>query len=95
RFNFFMEEGAMVRDPATGTYSVDKDKMHKAITDLSALILKLQGDGDLVALRALMAKDGSIKPELQKDLDRLKAANIPVDVTFEQGLDVLGLPAAR
>jgi hypothetical protein len=95
RFNFFMEEGAMVRDAATGTYRVDREKMHKAITDLSALILKLQGDGDLEALRTLMAKDGSIRPELQKDLDRLKAANIPVDVTFEQGLDVLGLPAAR
>jgi len=28
---------------------------------------------------------------LQSDLDRLTAANIPVDVVFEQGVNVLGL----
>jgi hypothetical protein len=95
RFNYFMEAGAMARDAATGTYRVDQEKMHQAIAGLSTVILKLQGDGDLESLRALMAKDGSIKPELQKDLDRLKEAKIPVDVTFVQGVDVLGLPAAR
>lgn len=95
RLNFFMNEGALQRDEATGTYRVDAEKMHKAISDLSALILKLQGDGDLEGVKALMEKDGSIKPEMQKDLDRLKAAKIPVDVVFEQGLKVLGLGAAR
>ncbi|MEO5584149.1 MAG: Zn-dependent hydrolase [Flavobacteriales bacterium] len=95
RLNFFMNEGALQRDEATGTYRVDAEKMHKAISDLSALILKLQGDGDLEGVKALMEKDGSIKPEMQKDLDRLKAAKIPVDVVFQQGLEVLGLGAAR
>ena len=95
RLNYFMNEGALQRDEATGTYRVDAEKMHKAISDLSALILKLQGDGDLEGVKALMEKDGSIKPEMQKDLDRLKAAKIPVDVVFQQGLEVLGLGAAR
>jgi hypothetical protein len=91
RFNFFMQAGAITRDAATGTYRVDQEKMHKAIADLSALILKLQGDGDLDGVKAWMAKEGMIKPELQKDLDRLKTAKIPVDVVFEQGAEVLGL----
>ncbi len=95
RFNYFMNAGALQRDEATGTYRVDPEKMHAAIAELSALILKLQGDGDLEGVRALMEKEGSIKPQLQKDLDRLKAAHIPVDVVFEQGLDVLGLGPAR
>ncbi|MBS1570137.1 MAG: Zn-dependent hydrolase [Bacteroidetes bacterium] len=95
RFNYFQDAGAIVRDAATGTYRVDAPKMHKAIADLAGLILKLQGDGDLEGVRALMAKQGSVKPELQKDLDRLKAAKIPVDVVFEQGTQVLGLNAAR
>lgn len=95
RFNFFMNAGALQRDEATGTYRVDAAKMHQAIADLSAVILELQGDGDLAGVQALMEKEGSIKPELQKDLDRLKSAKIPVDVVFEQGLDVLGLGPAR
>ena len=34
---------------------------------------------------------GVLGPELQSDLDALAEAGIPVDVVFEQGLDVLGL----
>lgn len=95
RLNYFMNAGALQRDEATGTYRVDLDKMHAAIAELSALILKLQGDGDLEGVRTLMEKEGSIKPQLQKDLDRLKTAKIPVDVVFEQGLEVLSPGAAR
>lgn len=95
RFNFFMKAGALERDAATGTYRIDQPKMHQAIIDLSALILKMQGDGDLDGLRAWMKEEGTITPELQKDLDRLKSAHIPVDVVFEQGLSVLGLDTAR
>lgn len=63
--------------------------MHKAIADLSALILQLQGDGDLEKLRNLMQAQGVIGPDLQQDLDRLKKARIPVDVVFRQGMEVL------
>ena len=38
-----------------------------------------------------MEKYGSIRPELQSDLDRLAAAGIPVDVVFRQGMEVLGV----
>ncbi len=95
RFNFFMEAGAFQRDAATGTYRVDAEKMHKAISDLSALILKLQGDGDLAGVQELMRAQGNMSTELTQDLDRLKKGKIPVDVVFEQGLKVLGLSSAR
>jgi len=32
-----------------------------------------------------------IRPQLQADLDRLSKRSIPVDVTFNQGVAVLGL----
>jgi len=32
-----------------------------------------------------------IHPDLKSDLDRLSKRGIPVDVLFEQGVDVLGL----
>ena len=61
------------------------------MADLSELILTLQGDGDYDGVTALVAEMGIIGSELQSDLDKLKAASIPVDVVFEQGLNVLGL----
>ena len=36
-------------------------------------------------------ENGCIREELQKDLDRIGEAGIPVDIVFEQGPEVLGL----
>lgn len=91
RFNFFKEKGAFTRDEKTGRYSIHFDKMKQAMTELSALILQLQGDGDPQAVQKLVDEKGKIFPELQKDLDRLSEKNIPVDIIFEQGEEVLGL----
>jgi hypothetical protein len=38
-----------------------------------------------------MEEYGSIRPQLQADLDRLAEAGIPVDIVYEQGLEVLEL----
>lgn len=90
RFNYFAEKGAFTRT-ADGKYKVDFAKMKDAMTSLSALILTLQGNGDYAGVKKLMAEKGKILPQLQADLDRLKAKNIPVDVVFTQGPKVLGL----
>ncbi|WP_444942422.1 dipeptidyl-peptidase 3 family protein [Microbulbifer sp. ZKSA004] len=91
RFNYFKEQGAFTRDPKTGQYSVDFEKMQQAMTNLSRLIITIQGDGDYEEAKSLLETKGVIGPELQADLDRLAEANIPVDVTFIQGKEVLGL----
>ncbi|GAB2523494.1 hypothetical protein GCM10008940_27760 [Microbulbifer agarilyticus] len=91
RFNFFKQEGAFTRDEATGLYSVDFEKMQEAMAKLSNLILTIQGDGDYKKSKALLEEMGVVGAELQSDLDRLKAANIPVDVTFIQGKEILGI----
>ena len=88
RFNFFEEQGAFVRDTETGTYSVDFDRMQQA---LSNLLLTLQGDGDYEGARKLTGEKGVIGDQLQRDLDRLTRANIPVDIVFSQGVSELGL----
>ena len=90
RFNFFKEKGAFTRNE-DGTYTVNYDKMIVAMKDLSNVILTLQGNGDYEGVAKLVAERGIISPELQADLDRLSSANIPVDVVFEQGVEVLGL----
>jgi hypothetical protein len=90
RFNYFSEKGAFTRTPE-GKYKVDFAKMKDAMTSLSALILKLQGDGDYEGAKKLLLDQGKILPQLQGDLDRLKAKKIPVDIIFDQGKKVLGL----
>ena len=91
RFNFFEEQGAFVRNPETGTYRIDKDRMTQAMTELSRLLLTLQGDGDYAGASELIAGRGVIGQQLQADLDRLTRAGIPVDITFRQGKAQLGL----
>jgi hypothetical protein len=90
RFNYFKEKGAFVRN-ANGKYKVDFNKMEEAMTSLSTLILTLQGDGDYAGVDQLVKEKGVVGAELQADLDQLKAKNIPVDIVFEQGKEVLGL----
>jgi hypothetical protein len=91
RFNFFLDEGAFVRDAETGRYSVDFDRMATAITNLSRLLLTLQGDGDYEGAKELTESKGVITEQLQADLDRLTNASIPVDIVFQQGVAELGL----
>ena len=91
RFNYFEQHGAFSRDLETGSYRVNFAAMQQAMTDLSTLILTLQGDGDYAGAAALLAEKGIVSAQLQADLDRLGSAGIPVDIVFEQGREVLGL----
>jgi hypothetical protein len=91
RFNFFRERGAFSREPS-GRYRVDMAKMRAAMTELGGKILQLQGDGEYEAARRFVEELATIGPELQADLARLEQQGIPVDVVFEQGEAVLGLP---
>ncbi|MFK8051478.1 MAG: Zn-dependent hydrolase [Woeseiaceae bacterium] len=91
RLNFFMEQGALVRDETTGVYRVDFEKMTVAMNALASKLLVLQGDGDYEGATALTQKRGVIGDQLQADLDRLASAGIPVDIVFKQGATVLGL----
>ncbi len=91
RFNFFLDEGAFVRDSETGRYSVDFERFGQAIEKLSRVILTLQGDGDYEGAKRLTETKGVITRQLQEDLDRLTTAGIPVDISFTQGVAQLGI----
>jgi hypothetical protein len=90
QFNHFSERGAFARG-ADGRYRVDLETMRAAVRELAGRILVLQGDGDHAGAGALLDSHGVIRAELADDLERINAAGIPVDVVFEQGLDVVGL----
>ncbi len=91
QFSFFEERGAFTRDSATGRYRVDVPKMRAAADALAEQILRFQGDGDYAGVSRFMASRARISGALQRDLDRLGTKGIPVDIVFEQGVNVLGL----
>lgn len=91
RFNFFKQEGAFERNEETGQYSVNFDKMTQAVNALSEKILVIQGNGDYEGAKSLLDTQGVISQQLAADLQLLEENQIPVDVTFKQGKEVLGL----
>jgi len=91
RFNYFKEKGAFSYDKETETYRVNFNKIAEATDSLSSKILTLQGDGDYEGVAAFVEKYATVGDQLQQSLNRLSEQSIPVDVTFNQGVDVLGL----
>lgn len=91
RFYYLQDMGAFTKDPETGAYRVDFDKMTEAMTSLANKILIIQGNGDYNAAKALLEDKGYIREELQLDLDRISQAGVPRDIRFKQGKEVVGL----
>jgi len=82
-FNFLQRAGAFTRE-ANGKYRVDFARMRAGADELSKQILVLQGDGNYAGIAKLYADLGVIGPQLQADIDRLKAKGIPVDIVYDQ-----------
>lgn len=89
-FNYFKQNGAFERT-SSGTYRVNFEKFENAMNGLSNVIITLQGNGDKAAVTKAQKENGIITAELQSDLDRLGKKGIPVDLIFDQGVDVLGV----
>ncbi len=90
RYNYFKELDAFAISKE-GIYTVDFEKMNKAIESLTQMILKIQGDGDYNAAVELVNKYGKTTPELKAALDKINNQKIPVDIVFEQGTEIVGL----
>jgi len=90
RFNYFKEKGAFSVD-SEGKYSINLEKMKEAINSLSDLIITIQGDGDYEKAAAMLKQYGIIDEGLKAALKKIEAKDIPVDIVFDQGIEVLGL----
>lgn len=87
---YFADNGAFVYQD-NGFYKVNFEEMKKAVESLVEKILRVQGDGDYDSAKAWVEGDGVMTESLRRDLDRVNAAGIPVDIVFKQGREVLGL----
>ena len=89
-FNYLQDHGAFTRNDQ-GKYVVDVEKAEEAMKSWAALILQVEGEGDIEFAGSYAAKNGTIRPDLKKDLEMIAQNNIPRDIRYFQGLQALGL----
>ncbi|MEE4177937.1 MAG: Zn-dependent hydrolase [Bacteroides sp.] len=87
---YFADRNAFVYQE-NGTYLVNFEAMRDAVFALVADILMVQGDGNYAEAKSWVDSDGVMTDQLRKDLEKVNAAGIPVDIVFKQGKEVLGL----
>jgi hypothetical protein len=76
QLNYFLDKGAFTVLP-DGTFAVDDSKIADAVTSLTRDIMTLQAEGSYAKAKSLIEM-GTIKPPVQKVLERLQ--NVPVDI---------------
>src|SRR5260370_20245123 len=79
--NYYLEHGAVKRG-ASGKYSVDFDKMPRAIESLAKELLQMEATGDRAKAEAWFKKYDVIPPELQQSLNKAKSVPVDVDPLF-------------
>lgn len=78
QFNYLTDEGAIVFDENSATFSVNESKVKDAVRKLTGEILTLQAEGSYDKAKALLDKYAVIRPPMQGALDKL--TNVPVDI---------------
>jgi len=77
-FSYLTEQGAIRRDPSTGLYSADFDKMPGAMASLAKELLEQEATGDRARTENWFKKYAVMPPDLAAAL--AKSNDIPVDV---------------
>jgi hypothetical protein len=76
--SYLTEQGAIRRDPSTGLYAADFDKMPAGIASLAKELLEQEATGDRARTEKWFKKYAVMPPELAAAL--AKGSDIPVDV---------------
>src|SRR5579859_7988102 len=77
-FNYFAEQGAITRDPASGRYAIDFTKMTSAVASLAKELLEIEATGDRNRAEQWFKKYDSMPAELKSALTSVK--DVPVDI---------------
>jgi hypothetical protein len=77
QFNYLFDHGAFVANP-DGTFAVNMDKIKAGVKGLTHEIMTLQAEGNYEKAKALLPQPGSIKPEVERALDKM--GGVPVDI---------------
>ncbi len=77
-WNLFCETGAIRQDRSTGRFRAEPHKMAQAIKELSAILLRIEGEGDMDAAQALLRRYGAVPEELRRAW--AEVADVPLDL---------------
>jgi hypothetical protein len=77
QLNTLLDAGAFRVNP-DGTFSVDDSKIADAVDALTRDIMTLQAEGSYARAKEMIEQLGTVRPPVQKVLDRLK--DVPVDI---------------
>jgi hypothetical protein len=77
-FNYLVEKGAVTRDPATGRYAINIERMPATIVSLAKEQLEMEATGDRARVEAWFTKYDRMPDDLAKSL--AASTDIPVDV---------------
>ncbi|HZR27415.1 MAG TPA: Zn-dependent hydrolase [Terriglobales bacterium] len=77
-FNYLSEQKAITRDPATGKYIVDYDRMPPALANLAQELLEIEATGDRARAEAWFSRYEKMPTELKSALQA--ADSVPVDI---------------
>ncbi|MBP5535819.1 MAG: Zn-dependent hydrolase [Bacteroidales bacterium] len=89
-FNYLQDNNAFTRNQ-DGKYVIDVKNFKAAMESWAAMIIAIEGEGDIETATSYAKVNGLVRPDLQRDLDAIRAANIPRDIRYNQGLEALGL----
>jgi uncharacterized protein YjbJ (UPF0337 family) len=78
QFNYLTDQGAIIYDDKSGTFSVDQTKVKEAVRKLTHDILTLQAEGSYDKAKAMLDTYGLIRPQMKSAFDKL--GNVPVDI---------------
>ncbi|HTQ78774.1 MAG TPA: Zn-dependent hydrolase, partial [Thermoanaerobaculia bacterium] len=88
-FNYLAEQGAIQRDSAAGTYSIDLAKIPAAVAALAKELLTIEATGDRQRAETWFKKYETLPATLRADLE--KGRDLPVDVdpkgSFPEGVE--------
>ncbi|HEX3816946.1 MAG TPA: hypothetical protein VHW03_01520 [Chthoniobacterales bacterium] len=77
QLNYLLDHGG-VTVTKDGTFSVVPSKIQTAVTGLTHEIMTIQAEGSYTKAKGLSTKLGVIRPEVQRELDKLNS--VPVDI---------------
>lgn len=77
-FNYLSEQKAITRDPASGKYVIDYDRIPSALASLAKELLEIEATGDRARAEAWFSKYQNMPSELQSALQAVH--DVPVDV---------------
>ncbi len=79
QYNYYRRTGAVTWDPEQQRFRIDYDKMEQAISDLTGMFIRVQGDGDYDKAKAFLDEYGTLDEQANIILGDL--GHVPVDIT--------------